>query len=70
LREGKHDLKSHEIIITNHTKAAKLTQAKIAQKIGISVGKVNRLMKEGGPLDQYTEKVNENAKKLEKSDHF
>jgi hypothetical protein len=67
LRNGKHDLESHKIIITNHTKAAKLTQAKIAEKFGISVGKVNRLMKEGGPLDQYVQKINEHAETLKES---
>lgn len=63
LKEGKHTLEAHEIIVANHLKMNNLTQKKIAERIGISVGKVNRLMAKNGPVDQYAAKVAEAAKK-------
>ena len=56
-RDKKHDQKTHEIIIKNHKASNNLSQKKIAERLGIAVGKVNRLMKPDGPVDQYANKM-------------
>ena len=54
---GRHDQKTHEIIIKNHKANSNLSQKKIAASLGIAAGKVNRLMKPDGPVDQYANKM-------------
>ena len=54
---GRHDQKTHEIIIKNHKANNNLSQKKIAERLGIAGGKGNRLMKPDGPVDQYANKM-------------
>ena len=44
-------------LLSRITKQIVISQKKIAASLGIAAGKVNRLMKPDGPVDQYANKM-------------
>ena len=61
IKKGTVTTESYETIIKNHKQVP--TQKEIAQRLGLAAGKVNRLMKNDGPYDQWCETHSEEKSK-------